>query len=106
MRYLDYILGITKAYTTRVGSGPFPTELHDETGEKIRQAGHEFGSTTGRPRRTGWIDLPALRFANMINGTTELMMMKSDVLDGFEQVKVCTAYHLADYLLDVFWGYA
>ena len=95
-KHIQKVIGITKAYCTRVGSGPFPTELHDETGEKIRQAGHEFGSTTGRPRRTGWIDLPALRFANMINGTTELMMMKSDVLDGFEQVKVCTAYHLAD----------
>lgn len=94
--HIRKVIGITKAYCTRVGSGPFPTELHDETGEKIRQAGHEFGSTTGRPRRTGWLDLPALRFANMINGTTELLIMKGDVLDVFDQVKVCTAYHLAD----------
>lgn len=86
------VMGITKAYCTRVGSGPFPTELHEETGEKIRVAGHEFGSTTGRPRRTGWLDLPALKYANMINGTTEMLVMKGDVLDVFESVKICTAY--------------
>jgi len=88
-------MGITKAYCTRVGGGPFPTELHDAVGEKIRKAGNEFGSTTGRPRRTGWLDLPALRFANMINGTTEMLVMKGDVLDDFEDIKVCTAYHSA-----------
>jgi adenylosuccinate synthase len=92
-KHIRKVIGITKAYCTRVGSGPFPTELHDETGEKIRKAGNEFGSTTGRPRRTGWLDLPALKFANMINGTTEMLVMKGDVLDCFDDVKVCTAYH-------------
>jgi adenylosuccinate synthase len=86
------VIGIFKAYCTRVGSGPFPTELHDEEGEAIRKAGAEFGATTGRPRRCGWIDLPALKYAIMINGTSELSMMKSDVLDGFETIKVCTHY--------------
>jgi adenylosuccinate synthase len=92
-RHIRNVIGITKAYCTRVGSGPFPTELKDETGEKIRKAGHEFGSTTGRPRRTGWLDLPALKFANMVNGTTEMLIMKGDVLDGFDEIKICTAYH-------------
>ncbi len=86
------VFGIFKAYCTRVGSGPFPTELHDETGEELRKAGHEFGATTGRPRRCGWIDLPALKYAIMINGVTQLIMMKADVLDGFETIKVCTHY--------------
>jgi adenylosuccinate synthase len=86
------VIGIFKAYCTRVGSGPFPTELNDEVGEKIRAAGFEFGATTGRPRRCGWIDLPALKYAIMINGVTELNMMKSDVLDGFETINVCTHY--------------
>lgn len=86
------IIGIFKAYCTRVGSGPFPTELHDEDGEKIRVEGGEFGATTGRPRRCGWIDLPALRYAIMINGVTELSMMKADVLSIFEKIKVCTHY--------------
>jgi adenylosuccinate synthase len=95
-RHIRKVIGISKAYCTRVGSGPFPTELHDETGEQIRKAGHEFGSTTGRPRRTGWLDLPALKYANMINGTTEMLIMKGDVLDVFEEVKVCTAYHTKD----------
>jgi adenylosuccinate synthase len=95
-RHIRKVIGITKAYCTRVGSGPFPTELLEETGEKIRQAGHEFGSTTGRPRRTGWLDLPALRFANMVNGTTEMLIMKGDVLDCFDDIKVCTAYHNND----------
>jgi adenylosuccinate synthase len=75
-----------------VGSGPFPTELHDEVGEQIRKAGSEFGATTGRPRRCGWIDLPALKYAIMINGATELSMMKSDVLEEFDTLKVCTHY--------------
>lgn len=86
------VIGIFKAYCTRVGSGPFPTELNDEVGEKIRKVGHEFGATTGRPRRCGWVDLPALKYAIMINGATELSMMKADVLDTFETIKVCTHY--------------
>ncbi|WP_306640482.1 adenylosuccinate synthase [Sanyastnella coralliicola] len=86
------VFGIFKAYCTRVGSGPFPTELHDETGELLRAKGHEFGATTGRPRRCGWIDLPALKYAIMINGVTRLIMMKADVLSAFEEVKVCTHY--------------
>ncbi|MBP6312868.1 MAG: adenylosuccinate synthase [Flavobacteriales bacterium] len=86
------IVGIFKAYCTRVGSGPFPTELENATGEQIRKAGNEFGSTTGRPRRCGWLDLPALHYAVMINGVTELAMMKSDVLCGMEKVLVCTGY--------------
>jgi adenylosuccinate synthase len=86
------VLGIFKAYCTRVGSGPFPTELLDETGERMRQVGREFGSTTGRARRCGWLDLPALKYAVEINGVTELMMMKADVLSGFESLQVCTHY--------------
>ena len=86
------VIGIFKAYCTRVGSGPFPTELHDDDGERIRKEGHEFGATTGRPRRCGWIDLPALKYAIMINGVTELSMMKADVLGPFEEIKVCTHY--------------
>lgn len=86
------VLGIFKAYCTRVGSGPFPTELFDEVGEEIRKEGKEFGSTTGRPRRCGWLDLPALRYAIEINGVTELIMMKSDVLSILDQIGVCTAY--------------
>lgn len=86
--------GIFKAYCTRVGSGPFPSELNDATGEKMRQIGHEFGSTTGRPRRTGWLDLVALRYSVMINGVTQLIMTKADVLDSFETVKVAVAYEI------------
>lgn len=86
------VIGITKAYCTRVGSGPFPTELHDETGELIRQNGHEFGSTTGRPRRCGWMDLVALNFACMINGVTQLVMTKADVLDSLANLKLCNNY--------------
>ncbi|WP_243345419.1 adenylosuccinate synthase [Parabacteroides sp. FAFU027] len=86
------VFGIFKAYCTRVGSGPFPTELFDETGEELRQRGHEFGSTTGRARRCGWIDLVALKYAIMVNGVTKLIMMKSDVLDQFEVIKACVAY--------------
>lgn len=88
------VIGIFKAYCTRVGSGPFPTELHDETGNSIREKGKEFGSTTGRPRRCGWLDLPALKFACMINGITELIMMKSDVLGGLPKIQVCTSYKI------------
>jgi adenylosuccinate synthase len=87
------VYGIFKAYCTRVGSGPFPTELFDEVGDQIRNNGREFGSVTGRPRRTGWLDLPALKYAVMVNGVTELMMMKADVLSGFDTIKVCTAYN-------------
>ena len=93
-RHIDKVYGITKAYCTRVGGGPFPTELLDDTGEQIRQAGREFGSTTGRPRRCGWIDLPALRYAIMLNGVTELHLMKADVLDTFAEIQVCTHYRL------------
>ncbi|MCW3075603.1 MAG: adenylosuccinate synthase [Bacteroidetes bacterium] len=87
------VIGIFKAYCTRVGSGPFPTELENETGEKIRQIGREFGSTTGRARRTGWLDIPALKYAIMVNGVTELMMMKADVLSDFENIEICTHYN-------------
>ena len=86
------VYGIFKAYCTRVGSGPFPTELFDETGETIQAQGHEFGATTGRPRRCGWLDLPALKYAIDVNGVTELMMMKADVLSGIGNLKICTAY--------------
>lgn len=94
------VFGIFKAYCTRVGSGPFPTELFDETGEKLRQNGKEFGSTTGRPRRCGWLDLPALKYAIMLNGVTDLVIMKADVMDDFEQVKVCTQYAFKGDLID------
>lgn len=90
------VLGIFKAYCTRVGSGPFPTELDDEVGERIRTIGREFGATTGRKRRCGWLDLPALRYTIMINGVTQLIMMKVDVLSSFDEIKVCTHYQLAD----------
>ena len=83
-----------KAYCTRVGAGPFPTELFDEVGKKIRDLGHEYGAVTGRERRCGWIDLVALKYAIMINGVTKLIMMKSDVLDNFDTVKACVAYRL------------
>jgi adenylosuccinate synthase len=86
------IIGITKAYCTRVGSGPFPTELDNEEGEHLRKLGNEYGATTGRPRRCGWIDLVALKFACMINGVTQIVMTKADVLDGFETLKACTSY--------------
>lgn len=88
------VYGIFKAYCTRVGSGPFPTELHDETGDKLRDFGHEYGSVTGRARRCGWIDLVALRYAIMLDGVTQLIMMKSDVLDTFETIKACVAYKI------------
>lgn len=86
------VYGITKSYSTRVGSGPFPTELHDATGEKLQKFGNEYGSTTGRPRRCGWIDLVALKYACMINGTTKVIMTKTDVLDSFEEIKLAKAY--------------
>lgn len=93
---IQNVLGIFKAYTTRVGSGPFPTELFDADGERIGQIGHEFGATTGRARRCGWLDLVALKYAIRINGVTELMMMKGDVLSGFSSIKVCTAYQIGN----------
>ena len=96
------VYGIFKAYCTRVGSGPFPTELHDETGKRIRDLGHEYGAVTGRERRCGWIDLVALRYAIMINGVTKLIMMKSDVLDEFPVIKACTAYRVNGELTDRF----
>lgn len=88
------VIGITKAYCTRVGSGPFPTELFDETGDFLRNTGNEFGSTTGRPRRCGWIDLVALKFACMINGVTQVVMTKADILDGLKELKVCDSYRI------------
>jgi adenylosuccinate synthase len=90
------VMGVSKAYCTRVGSGPFPTELHNETGEELRKLGNEFGATTGRPRRCGWIDLVALKFACMINGVTSIIMTKADVLDSFKTLQVCTAYKIGD----------
>ena len=88
------VYGIFKAYCTRVGMGPFPTELNDETGKKLRDAGNEYGSTTGRPRRCGWLDLVALKYSVMLNGVTELIMMKADVLDSFETIKICIGYEI------------
>jgi len=88
------VIGIVKAYCTRVGSGPFPTELFDETGEQLRKQGHEFGSTTGRPRRCGWLDLVALKYSIMINGVTEIVLTKADVMDNFDSIKVCTHYKI------------
>lgn len=95
-RHIGEVYGIFKAYSTRVGSGPFPTELLDEEGERMRKEGNEFGSTTGRPRRCGWIDLPALKYSIMINGVSQLLMMKADVLSIFSTIKVCTQYQLQD----------
>jgi adenylosuccinate synthase len=88
-------MGITKAYCTRVGAGPFPTELFDETGRTLCELGHEYGATTGRSRRCGWIDIPALRYACMLNGVTDLIVTKADVMNDFEEVKMCT-----DYIID------
>ncbi len=90
------VMGITKAYCTRVGSGPFPTELFDETGKKLCDVGHEFGAVTGRPRRCGWIDIPALRYACMLNGVTHLIVTKPDVMNDFDEVKMCTDYVIND----------
>jgi adenylosuccinate synthase len=95
-RAIEEVWGISKAYTTRVGAGPFPSELHDEMGETIRQRGGEFGTTTGRPRRTGWLDLVALRYAARLNTLTSLVVTKLDVLSGFDRVFVCTSYRGAD----------
>lgn len=101
-RMIGEVYGIFKAYCTRVGSGPFPTELFDETGKTIRDLGHEYGAVTGRERRCGWIDLVALKYAVMINGVTKLIMMKSDVLDQFETIKACTAYKMGGKIVEEF----
>ena len=90
--YVKSIVGIVKAYSTRVGNGPFPTELNDGTGEKLRKIGHEFGATTGRPRRCGWLDMVSLKYSLMVNGITEIALTKLDVLDEFDEIKICTAY--------------
>jgi len=94
------IFGIFKAYCTRVGEGPFPTELSNNTGQKLRDSGYEYGSTTGRPRRCGWLDLPALKYACMINGVTSLFITKADVLTGFDKIKICTSYKIHNTLVD------
>ncbi len=99
---MNKVVGITKAYTTRVGSGPFPTELHDEIGEKIQSMGQEFGATTGRRRRCGWLDLVALKYAIRINGITSIALMKIDVLSGLEEISVCTAYELDGRVIEEF----
>ena len=96
------VFGIFKAYCTRVGSGPFPTELFDATGEELRSVGHEYGATTGRPRRCGWLDLVALKYAVMMNGVTNLIMMKSDVMDGFDTIKAAVAYKKGEDIIDYF----
>lgn len=95
-QHIREVFGIFKAYTTRVGEGPFPSELQDEVGEYLRKKGHEFGSTTGRPRRTGWLDMPALDYATMINGVTQLIMMKMDVMDGLDNISVVDSYTFPD----------
>jgi adenylosuccinate synthase len=99
-RKIGEVYGVFKAYCTRVGSGPFPTELHDATGDRLRKLGHEFGSTTGRPRRCGWIDLPALRYAAIVNGVTRLIMTKADVLSTFDTVGVCDTYLMDEGTVD------
>ena len=101
-RNIGEVYGIFKAYCTRVGSGPFPTELFDNIGESMQIKGNEFGSVTGRPRRCGWVDLVALKYACMINGVSQLIMMKSDVLDSFETIKVCVAYKINDEVIEEF----
>ncbi len=99
---INGVIGIVKAYTTRVGEGPFPTELFDDTGKEIGRIGVEFGATTGRPRRCGWLDLPALKYAVMVNGVTEIALTKSDVLDTFDEIKVCTHYKINGTKTDIF----
>ncbi len=101
-QHIGKVYGIFKAYCTRVGAGPFPTELEDTTGETLRQIGHEFGATTGRPRRCGWLDLVALRYTCMMNGTTELLMMKADVLNDFDEIQVCVGYRMDGHEIDFF----
>jgi adenylosuccinate synthase len=98
--HIGEVIGIFKAYCTRVGSGPFPSELNDATGELLRKKGNEFGATTGRPRRCGWLDLPALNYSIMLNGVTKLIMMKADVLSGFEKIKVAVSYKTSQGIID------
>lgn len=102
VKQIEKIYGVTKAYCTRVGEGPFPTELNDETGEALRINGNEFGATTGRPRRCGWLDLPALKYSSQINGFDYLAITKLDVLSDFDEIKICTAYKLNDEIIDYF----
>ena len=99
-RMIGDVYGIFKAYSTRVGSGPFPTEQENETGELLRTNGKEFGSTTGRPRRCGWLDIPALKYSIMLNGANRLLMMKADVLSGFQRIKICTGYRIGGRIID------
>jgi adenylosuccinate synthase len=99
--HLHYVLGITKAYSTRVGEGPFPTELSDDIGERLRQRGREFGATTGRPRRTGWFDAAALKRSIQLNGVSGLCITKLDVLDGAESVKICIGYRMEGQVSDI-----
>lgn len=99
---VNSIVGIVKAYSTRVGNGPFPTELHNETGEMLRSIGHEFGATTGRPRRCGWLDMVSLKYSLMVNGITEIALTKLDVLDEFDEIKICTAYKKDGKVLKIF----
>ena len=98
---IDAVVGIAKAYATRVGEGPFPTELHDAVGERLRRVGQEFGATTGRPRRCGWLDAAALKRSMIINGVTGLCITKLDVLDGLHELKLCTAYELDGEVVDI-----
>ncbi|MGM0437888.1 MAG: adenylosuccinate synthase [Bacillota bacterium] len=99
---IDDVIGVAKAYITRVGEGPFPTELKGEIGEKLRDKGNEFGVTTGRPRRCGWLDIPVLKHAVRVNGLTEIVLTKVDILSGFDEIKVCTAYRNGDEILEEF----
>lgn len=101
-RFIDYVLGITKAYTTRVGAGPFPTELQDDVGKHLAKRGNEFGSVTGRPRRCGWLDMVLLRRSTQLNSFSGLCITKLDVLDGLETIRVCTKYRLGDRLIEIF----
>jgi adenylosuccinate synthase len=94
------VYGVFKAYCTRVGSGPFPSELFDDIGQRLRDNGHEYGSTTGRPRRCGWLDLPALKYAIMIDGVTDLIITKADVMDDFDEINICTSYEYQSKKLD------
>ncbi len=101
-KYIDEIIGVAKAYCTRVGEGPFPTELKDEIGETFRKNGNEFGATTGRPRRCGWLDLAALKYSTQINGFDSIAITKLDVLSALDEIKICTAYKLNGELIDYF----
>src|SRR5690625_4783624 len=99
---IDHVVGVSKAYTTRVGDGPFPTELTDEIGDKIREVGNEYGTTTGRPRRVGWFDSVVVRHARRVSGITDLSLNSLDVLTGIETLKICVAYKYKDIVIEVF----